>query len=84
MKSFVQSLFLLTNAFGSALGEAFVPVAKDPDILYMYTGLAAGAFICGCLIWILFHKYNDAEESMNYIEGDIKVGPERRQSVIAA
>lgn len=84
MKSFVQSLFLLTNAFGSALGEAFVPAAFDPAIEWMYVGLAVGAFGCGCLIWVLFHKYNETEESMNYIEGDVTGGPDRRQSSIAA
>lgn len=84
MKSFVQSLFLLTNAFGSALGEAFVPAAFDPAILWMYVGLAIGSFLCGCLIWILFGKYNKTEEEMNYIEGDVTGGPERRQSTIKA
>lgn len=84
MKSFVQSLFLLTNAFGSALGEAFVPAAFDPAILWMYVGLAIGTFLCGCLIWILFHNLNETEDTMNYIEGDISEGPERRQSTIKA
>lgn len=84
MKSFVQSLFLLTNAFGSALGEAFVPAAFDPAILWMYVGLAIGTFLCGCLIWILFGKYNQTEEKMNYIEGDVVGGPERRQSTVQA
>ena len=35
MKSFVQAMYLLTNAFGSALGEALTPVAYDPAILWM-------------------------------------------------
>lgn len=83
MKSFVQSLFLLTNAFGSAIGEAFVPAAFDPAILWMYVGLAIGAFLCGCLIFALFHKYNETEDKMNYIEGDVvKEDPERRKSSI--
>lgn len=84
MKSFVQSLFLLTNAFGSAISEAFVPAAFDPAILYVYVGLAVGSFLCGCLIWVLFGKLNETEESMNYIEGDVLPGgPEsRRASVI--
>lgn len=84
MKSFVQSLFLLTNAFGSALGEAFVPAAFDPAILWMYVGLAIGSFLCGCLIWILFHKYNETEDKMNYIEGDVVPGSDRRESKIEA
>lgn len=84
MKSFVQSLFLLTNAFGSALGEAFVPAAFDPAIEWMYVGLCVGAFLCGCLIWILFGKLNKTEEEMNNIEGDVLGGPDRRPSTIKA
>lgn len=85
MKSFVQSLFLLTNAFGSALGEAFVPAAYDPAILWMYVGLCIGTFGVGVLIWILFHNLNDKEEEMNYIEGDVLPDdPKRRHSHITA
>lgn len=79
MKSFVQSLFLLTNAFGSAIGEAFVPAAFDPAILYMYAGLAAGTFLVGCIIWVLFHNLNEKEEEMNYIEGDVLPGASEEQ-----
>ncbi|ETN39965.1 uncharacterized protein HMPREF1541_06192 [Cyphellophora europaea CBS 101466] len=91
MKSFVQSLFLLTNAVGSALGEAFVPAAFDPAILWMYVGLCIGTFLVGIAIWVLFHHLNDKEEEMNYIEGDVVVDgdviandPKRRDSHITA
>lgn len=73
MKSFVQALFLLTNAFGSALGEAFIPALFDPAILWMYVGLACGTFLVGFLIWFIFHDLNDKEEDMNYLEPDIEV-----------
>lgn len=71
MKSFVQSLFLLTTAFGSAISEAFVPALYDPAIQWVYTGLAAGSFLAGCVIWLIFHKLNDQEDAMNYIESDV-------------
>ena len=47
MKSFVQSLYLFTSAFGSALNETLVPVLVDPKILWMYTGVACFAFGTG-------------------------------------
>lgn len=37
MKSFVMSIFLLQNAFGSALGIALAPTAKDPKLVWMYS-----------------------------------------------
>lgn len=84
MKSFVQSLFLLTNAFGSALGEAFVPAAYDPAIQWMYVGLAGGAVCAGIVIWVFFSKYNATEEEMNAIEGDVTEDAGRRDSAIRA
>lgn len=37
MKSFIMSIFLLQNAFGSALGIALSPTAVDPKLLWMYS-----------------------------------------------
>lgn len=71
MKSFVQSLFLLTTAFGSALGEAFVPALFDPAIMWVYVGLAIGCALAGCVVWLIFHRLNDKEDEMNYIEHDV-------------
>ncbi|EXJ80161.1 POT family proton-dependent oligopeptide transporter [Capronia coronata CBS 617.96] len=85
MKSFVQSLFLLTNALGSAIGEAFVPAAFDPAIMWLYVGLCIGTFCVAILIWVLFHHLNDKEEEMNYIEDDVlPIDAKRRESHITA
>jgi POT family proton-dependent oligopeptide transporter len=65
MKSFVQSMFLLTNAFGAALSMTLVSVAYDPAILWMFVGLAISSFVVGGIIWVLFHKYNKTEDEMN-------------------
>lgn len=51
MKSFIMSLFLLTSAFGSALGMLLAPVAKDPNLVWLYTGLACTALVAG----VAFH-----------------------------
>jgi POT family proton-dependent oligopeptide transporter len=71
MKSFVQSMYLLTNAFGSALGEALTPVLYDPAIQWMFVGLAVSAFITGCIIWVLFHHLNETEDEMNALDKDV-------------
>ncbi|KAF2274788.1 peptide transporter-like protein PTR2 [Westerdykella ornata] len=47
LKSFIMSLFLLTSAFGSALGMLLAPVAKDPHLVWLYAGLACTAAIAG-------------------------------------
>lgn len=61
IKSFVMSLFLLTNAFGSALNEALTPVLEDPKIMFMYTGLAVAALIAGIVFWFTYQDINDKE-----------------------
>ncbi|CAH6722686.1 peptide transporter Ptr2p [[Candida] jaroonii] len=70
MKAFVTSLYLLTTAFGSAIGIALASVSVDPKYVWLYTGLAVATFISGCIFWILFHHYNDHEEELNQLEYD--------------
>ncbi|CAN3482028.1 peptide transporter Ptr2p [Diutina catenulata] len=70
MKSFIMSLFLVTNAFGSAIGIALSPVSKNPKLTWLYTGLAGAAFIAGVLFWVCFKHYNYKEEELNMLEAD--------------
>jgi len=69
MKSFVMSMFLLTTAFGSALGTALSSVSVDPKLVWMYTGISISAFIAGWVFWFLFRKYNKQEDKMDAMEG---------------
>lgn len=85
MKSFVQSMYLLTNAFGSAIGEALTPVLYDPAIQWMFVGLAVASFITGGIIWILFHHLNETEEEMNALDRDVdESAGVRRGSLVAS
>jgi len=82
MKSFVQSMYLLTNAFGSAISEAFNPLLYDPAIEYLFAGLAVASFIAGCLIWWLFHHLNAEEDQMNMLDEDYDKDPTLRRSSV--
>jgi POT family proton-dependent oligopeptide transporter len=70
MKSFVMSMFLFTSAFGAILGIAVSPTAKDPKLVWMYTGLSITAIIAAVLFWLFFNKYNATEEQMNALDKD--------------
>jgi POT family proton-dependent oligopeptide transporter len=70
MKSFVQSMYLLTNAFGSAIAEALTPAAFDPAIMWMFVGLACASFICGLVFYMVFHHLNAQEDDMNALDAD--------------
>lgn len=72
MKSFIMSLFLVTNAVGSAIGIALAPTSQDPKLVWTYTGLACSCFIAGCLFYLIFRHYNDREEEWNALEYDEK------------
>ncbi|RAH53983.1 MFS peptide transporter Ptr2 [Aspergillus piperis CBS 112811] len=70
MKSFVQSMYLLTNAFGSALAEALTPAAYDPAIMWMFVGLACASFVAGIIFWLVYHHLNDQEDQLNALDAD--------------
>lgn len=70
MKSFVQSMYLLTNAFGSALAEALTPAAFDPAIMWMFVGLAGASFLVGIIFWFIFHHLNAQEDDMNALDAE--------------
>lgn len=71
MKSFVQSMYLFTNAFGSALNEALIPVLVDPKILWMYAGIAIFTAGTAVVFWFLFKHYDDQEEKMYDLDRDL-------------
>jgi POT family proton-dependent oligopeptide transporter len=78
MKSFVQSMYLLTNAFGSALAEALTPAAFDPAIMWMFVGLACASFLVGIIFWFVFHHLNAQEDDMNKLDADDPDAPPPR------
>ncbi|TDZ36995.1 Peptide transporter PTR2 [Colletotrichum trifolii] len=70
MKSFVQSIYLFTNAFGSAISEALVSVAVDPKFLWMYTGVACFSFVIGFVFYFTFRHYDAQEDEMYALDRD--------------
>lgn len=68
MKSFVQAMFLLTNAFGYAIGEAFTPLVGDPKVMWLFTGLCVGSFCVGIIFWVLYHHLDAQEDEMNTLD----------------
>jgi POT family proton-dependent oligopeptide transporter len=70
MKSFVQSMYLLTNAFGSAIAEALTPAAYDPAIMWMFVGLAVASFLVGIIFYIIYRHLNAQEDALNALDAD--------------
>ena len=71
MKSFVMSIFLLQSAFGSVLGIALAPFAKDPRLVWMYIGLCFATLIAAGFFWYCFNHLNATEVSMNALKNKV-------------
>jgi dipeptide/tripeptide permease len=92
MKSFVMSMFLLTTAFGAALGTALSGLSVDPKLVWLYTGIAISAFIAGWVFWFLFNHFNSQEDKMDAMDSKdpqktvpaSEIAQHRRDTVVGA
>lgn len=69
MRSLVQALRQVTAATGSALGIALSPVAVDPKVMYLYTGLTATMIAAAPTFWVAFMNYDKVgdEDELNEV-----------------
>lgn len=58
MRSLVQALGQMSSGIGSALGMALSPVAVDPKVVYLYTGLAVTMAVSAPVFGVLFRRYD--------------------------
>ncbi|UKZ73405.1 hypothetical protein TrVFT333_001052 [Trichoderma virens FT-333] len=79
MKSFVQSLYLFTNAFGSAISEALVSVSKDPEFIWMYTGVSGASIVTAFVFFFLFHHYDKIEDASFELDREAPVIPPTKE-----
>ncbi|KAK3081327.1 hypothetical protein LTS18_007940 [Coniosporium uncinatum] len=70
LKSFINALFLLTSALGSAFGAALAPAARNPWLVRLYVALAVACFVAGVAFWACFAHYNKMEDSMDDFESE--------------
>ena len=79
MKSLVTSVFLLQNAFGSAIGIGVVRRATDPNMVTFFACLAGVTGLCGIIFFVVFKSLNKQEDEMNKLEDtvadELKVRP---------
>lgn len=65
MRSMVQAVALFMTAFAAALGQAFVPLAKDPLLIWNYAVVSILAFIAGSMFFIQFRDLDQHEDELN-------------------
>lgn len=62
MKSLVSALSLWPNCVAALISLAISPSAHDPNMVWVYTGVAVGSFVCGILYYWLFRSYDKIDE----------------------
>ncbi|KAL9940304.1 hypothetical protein V8E36_001009 [Tilletia maclaganii] len=68
MRSLVTSLFLFQNAISSAIGQAFVALSQDPNLVINYGVFAGLSFVSGVLFWIAFRHLDTQEDALNQLD----------------
>ncbi|KAE8225928.1 hypothetical protein CF319_g1406 [Tilletia indica] len=68
MRSLVTSAFLFTNAVASAIGQAFVPLSEDPNLVINYAVFGVAAFIFGIIFWLIFRDLDAQEDALNQLD----------------
>ena len=85
MKSLVTSIFLLQNAFGSAIGIGVVRAALHPNMVTFYACLSGVTFAAGTAFWFIFRGLNNVEEELNQLDEkneEFKVRPANEVTVL--
>lgn len=73
MRSLVQAIALFTNAISSAIGEALIPLADDPLLIWNYAVPAILAVIGGTIFWIQFRDLDAEEDRLNNLPYGVTV-----------
>ena len=65
MRGLVTGVFWFVHAFSSAIAQAFVLLAKDPLLIWLYTTIACISATGGLGFWLNFRKLDGEEEQLN-------------------
>jgi proton-dependent oligopeptide transporter, POT family len=65
MRGLVIGVFFFANALSSALAQAFVPLATDPLLIWLYTVVAVISAAGGISFWLCFRKLDKEEDALN-------------------
>ncbi|SPN96531.1 related to PTR2 - Di- and tripeptide permease [Cephalotrichum gorgonifer] len=74
MRGMVTAVFWFVMAFSSALAQAFVGLATDPLLVWLYTTIAIISFAGGVTFWLTWRKLDKLEEELNALPESTYVG----------
>jgi POT family proton-dependent oligopeptide transporter len=65
MRSLVTGVFWFAQAFSAAVAQAFVPLATDPLLVWLYFTVTILTVLGGIAFWICFRELDAEEEALN-------------------
>ncbi|KAI1826654.1 POT family protein [Xylaria intraflava] len=65
LRGFTTGIFWLSMAFSSALNQAFLPLATDPLLVWLYTSLAIVTALAGITFHFVFRSLDRDEGTLN-------------------
>ncbi|GAA5830943.1 hypothetical protein JCM11251_005087 [Rhodosporidiobolus azoricus] len=68
MRSMVMGVNLFTTALAAAIGEAFLPISHDPNLVINYAVMAGLAFAGGIAMWFTFRSLDKDELDINDVQ----------------
>ncbi|KAI2616821.1 PTR2-domain-containing protein [Hypoxylon sp. NC1633] len=84
MRGFVTGVFWFSQAFSAAIGQAFVPLAIDPYLVWLYTTIAIISALGGLGFWFNFAKLDSEEAALNALPDSLFKGRQNEDADFAA
>ncbi|KAH9905870.1 PTR2-domain-containing protein [Xylariomycetidae sp. FL2044] len=74
MRGMITGVFWFSQAFSSAVAQAFVPLAADPLLVWLYTAIALISALGGLGFWWNFRALDREEEALNALPDSVFQG----------
>lgn len=72
MRSLVQAVALFMSSISAAIGEALIPLAADPLLVWNYAVAGILAFVGGTLFWLQYRDLDNEDDHLNMLpEGQL-------------
>ncbi|KAI1803196.1 PTR2-domain-containing protein [Daldinia bambusicola] len=83
MRGFITGIFWFSQAFASAIGQAFVPLATDPYLVWLYVTIAIISALGGVGFWYSFSDLDREEEALNALPDSLFQGSQNQDADFA-
>ncbi|ORY58742.1 POT family protein [Pseudomassariella vexata] len=81
MRGLVTGVFWFSNAFSSAISQAFVGLSEDPLLVWLYTTVAIISALGGIGFWFSFRKLDKEEEALNTLPDSVFQGSKNKDNL---